>query len=387
MFQNTTPFNPPESSPFTQWDDRQVASPSRYWEVGEYAKVLNQLDSFLAGVLRTTQVPFDIRIQWGREVAVRNPVGVYGYRSLVGFLPSCARWMDLYRPGYHYSADLQLFFDCFRQHPFAGVFSNGVLASPCDQVYVAKLYNDFVGCLRIEAIRRGVKKRLCDWRANLKDQEQAIRRYVAKLQAAYPSLHQIRCDLHYTDYAMSDADTRLRTSWALSNGNWLELASNVPSGHGRPETAARFDPAIAMADRDRFFDNQRGADNDLFEPMVGYICKMEQGGIHRANHFHCVFFFDATRVTQAQVEGFKCRIEDRWRKVTRGHGLTFDCHEGSRRAELEAQGRWVLNGLNRANPAEASKFVEYLVCYLTKDKMQMLRIKPAEKACTLTMGH
>ena len=386
MFQDANSFNQFDLTSPLQRNARQVVSLSRYWEVGEYASLLNNHDRFLDSVLHSTQVPFDIRIQWGREVAVRNPIGVSGYRSLVGFLPLCAQWMDLYWPGYHYSPELQLFFDCFQQHPFASVFVYGVIGAQYDYVYVRKLYNDFVNCLRTEAMRRSVVKSLSDRRRSLLDQEQAIRGNFAKLQAGYPSLLPFRCDLHYADYAMSDADARLRIGWALPNGSWMEFASNIPSGHGRPETAARFDASIAMAERDRFFDNQRGADGDLFKHMVGYISKMEQGGTYRANHFHCVFFFDATRVTQAQLEAFKYRIADRWRNVTRGHGLMYDCHGRSDQAALETQGRWALNTLNRADPAQGAKFVEYLVWYFTKDKQQMVRVKPTERARTLTMG-
>lgn len=386
MFQNTTPFNQSEPIPFAQWDDQQVTFPSRFWEVGEYASLLNDLDRFLDSVLHTTQVPFDIRIQWEREVAVRNPIGVSGYRSLVGFLPLCARWMDLYWPSYHYSPELQLFFDCFQQHPFASVFANGVISAQYDYVYVRKLYNDFVGYLRTEAKHRDVRKSLLDRNRNLFDQGRSIRSYVEMLQCRYSLLIPIRVDFGYADFAMSEEDARVRAEWAVMNGAWPQVMSSVPIGYGRPETAARFDSAIAMADRDRFFDNRRGEDSDLFEHMVGYISKMEQGGRYRANHFHCVFFFDATRVTQAQLESFKYRIADRWRNVTRGHGLMYDCHGRSDRAALEAQGRWALNTLNRADPAQGAKFVEYLVWYFTKDKQQMVRVKPTERARTLTMG-
>lgn len=386
MFQDANPFSQSDLTSPLPWNAQQAASLSRYWEVGEYASLLNDLGRFLDSVLHTTQVPFDIRIQWGREVAVRKPIGVSGYRSLVRYLPLCAQWMDLYWPGYHYSPELQLFFDCFQQHSFASVFVNGVISARYDYVYVRKLYNDFVNCLRTEAKHRDVRKSLLDRNRNLFDQGRSIRSYVEMLQCRYSLLIPIRVDFGYADFAMSEEDARVRAEWAVMNGGWSQVMSTVPIGHGRPETAARFDSAIAMEDRDRFFDNQRGADSDLFEHMVGYISKMEQGGTYRANHFHCVFFFDATRVTQAQLERFKYRIADRWRNVTRGHGLMYDCHWRSDRAALEAQGRWALNTLNRADPAQGAKFVEYLVWYFAKDKQQMVRVKPTERARTLTMG-
>lgn len=386
MFQDANPFSQSDLTSPLPWNAQQAASLSRHWEVGEYAYLLNELDRFLDSVLHTTQIPFEIRCQNGGEAAIRNPVDVNGYRSLKGFLPLCGQWLDLYWPEYHYTPDLQLYFDCFRSHAFSGLFADGVLCSHYDQTYVARLYNDFVGFLRIEAVRRGVSKSLFDWRGNLADQEKAIRINLEALQYRYRVLIPVRPDLYYSELAMSDEDARIRTGWGVVNGAWSQVPSAMPIGYGQPETAARIDSAIAMADRDRFFSNQRGADSDLFEHMVGYVCKMEQGGVHRANHFHCVFFFDGTRVTQTQAEGYKYRIGDRWRKVTRGQGLMYDCHTRPDRAALEAQGRWALNVIKHEYPDQGAKFVDYVVGYFAKDAGQMVRVKPGSRARTLTMG-
>ena len=113
---------------------------TRYWEVGEHHELMQQLQSFLDTALETSQIPFDIRHQYGREHAVRNPVGVAGYRSLSGFLPSCGHWLDLRWPGYFYSADLQLFFDCFMHHPFARIFGYGGSVGNVDKALAANLY-------------------------------------------------------------------------------------------------------------------------------------------------------------------------------------------------------------------------------------------------------
>ncbi|QBP10021.1 hypothetical protein [Cupriavidus metallidurans] len=136
----------------------------------------------------------------------------------------------------------------------------------------ASLYNDFVGTLRMEAVRRGVRKWLSDWRGNLDDQERAIRRYLGALSEQYRCLVPVRVDLYYADYATADASAMARTGWAASeNGVWVPMPSNVAIGHGRPETRARIDAAVAIQDRDRFFENRRGADRLLFDRMVGYI--------------------------------------------------------------------------------------------------------------------
>jgi hypothetical protein len=359
----------------------------RYWEIGEYAKLLQQLECFLDSVLETNQIPFEIRHQWGRQQAVRNPLGVSEYRNLAGFLPLCGQFMDLYWPQYSYSADLQLFFDCFRQHPFGQLFGCTAPGGFGDKVLAASLYNDFVCCLRMEAVRQGVKKWLSDWRGNVWAQEVSITRYLDDLQTRYRLLVPVRVDLYYADYAADDGDALERTGWVMSDaGVWMPGSSTALVGHGRLETRARIDSAVAMGDRDRFFENRRGADRALFDRLVGYIWKLEQGGRHRANHFHCLFLFDAASLTQAVTSELKYRIAERWRGVTRGQGLMYDCHARPDRAEIKARGQWAIDRIDSAVPMQAATFINYVVHYFAKDNDQMVRIKPTARARTLTMG-
>ncbi|ONC71916.1 hypothetical protein AQ922_14970 [Burkholderia pseudomallei] len=141
-----------------------------------------------------------------------------------------------------------------------------------------------------------------------------------------------------------------------------------------------------MQDRDLFFGNRRGADRPLFDPMVGHICKMEQGGRHRANHFHCIFFFDAQQVRQDQLYALKYAIADRWRRITRGQGLMFDCYERADQAKLRAQGCWAIDAIDCADPIQVARLADYVASYLAKDDGQMIRVKPTPKAWTLTTG-
>lgn len=182
MFQEPT-FNQTGLASSAPWVAQPYCGLARYWEVGEYAELMQQLLSFLDTVFETAQVPFSIRDDKGYRLAVRNPVGASNYRSLAGFLPLCGQWMDLYWPGYAYSADMQLFFDCFMQHPFSRVFGFDNSMMAVDQTTAASLYNDFIAVLRMEAVRLGVRKSLIDWRANLSEQGMAIRRYLGELAA------------------------------------------------------------------------------------------------------------------------------------------------------------------------------------------------------------
>ncbi len=212
----------------------------RYWEIGEYADLMWDLVRFLDAVLETDQVPFEIHNQAGYQRAVRNPIGYSGYRSLSGFMPQCGQWMDLYCPEYAYSADIQLFFDCFMRHPFAEIFSNGTLSSSVGKAVAADLYNNFISCLRTEAVRRGVRKSLYNWRGNLDSQEGSIRRYLNTLYGRYKKLLPVRVDLSYFAYAADDHDALERTSWTReTNGVWTPVLSNAPIGDGRPDDLRR----------------------------------------------------------------------------------------------------------------------------------------------------
>lgn len=360
---------------------------ARYWEAGEYRELMQQLESFMASVLETDQIPFDVRYQYGREQVVRKPVGNSKYRSLVGFLPLCGQWMDLYWAGYAYSADMQLFFDCFMQHRYARLFSQGAMMGHVDRVTAATLYNEFVSYLRAEAADRGVKKKLADARSNLRDQERSIETYLGELTSQYKSLVPIRVDLAYEECGFEGNDAMPRMSWAVADGGvWMPVLSSVLIIEERLETRARIDTAQAMQDRDCYFGNQRGADKHLFDRVVGFICKMEQGGRHRAIHFHCIFLIDARGVTQADLSALKRGLDNRWHRVTRGQGLMFDSHERADREAIKARGQWAIDPVNCSNPVDVATFISYVVWYFAKDDKQMVRVKPTAKARTLTMG-
>lgn len=359
----------------------------RYWEAGEYRELMQQLESFMTTVLETDQTPFEVRYQYGREQVVRKPVVNSKYRSLVGFLPLCWQWMDLHWPGYAYSADMQLFFDCFMQHQYARLFSNGEMMGHVDRVTAATLYNDFVSSLRAEAVRQGVKKKLADARGNLRDQAKSIGRYLSELTSQNRSLVPIRVDLAYEECAFDGNDAMPRMGWAVrDSGVWMPVPSCVPVMEERLETRARIDTALAMQDRDCYLGNQRGADRHLFERMVGHVCKMEQGGRNGANHFHCLFLIDPGGLSENDITRLRYDMGDRWRRIARGKGIMFDCHDEAYRRSIETRVEWAIDRLDCSNAPQVQTFADYVVGYFAKDDGQMPRVKPTAKARTLTMG-
>jgi hypothetical protein len=179
----------------------------------------------------------------------------------------------------------------------------------------------------------------------------------------------------------------LRGGWAVtSEGIWMPVPSTLPMSAGRPETRARIDTTAAMAHRDSFFSNRRGADKHLFERMVGHVCKLEQGGQNGANHFHCAFLIDPRGLTQADVFAIKCGLAERWRRVTRAQGMMFDCHDVAYRRHIESRVPWAIDPLDCFDAVQVARFIDYIVGYFTKDDGQIVRVKPTPKAQTLTKG-
>ncbi|MBO7885732.1 hypothetical protein [Burkholderia pseudomallei] len=357
----------------------------RYWECGEYAWLYERLVAFLDSVLNADQIPFHVRRQGSRKIAVRTPVGAVDQRNLAGFIHDCQRFMDLYYPDWSYSADFQLFFDCYREHPFSDAFlvedANSIFSS---DLIVGEVYNDFIAYLRRQAIARKVRKRLADWKAGLRYQAESASDRLARWSAANKLLVPVRVDLFYEESGVVADDLLPRMAWCKGiDGQWMRVPSHLSQGSGLRETRARIDPTIAFEDRNRFFDNQYGADRDLFEHMRAYISKMECGGKRHALHQHCLFLFDGTQAVD--VNELVGRIAARWRKVTRNSGLVFNCHEGTGRADMIRKGVWALDPLRCGDEQQLAKLQRYVEYYFAKDDGQVLRAKPTSRANALVM--
>jgi hypothetical protein len=364
-----------------------------YWECGEYRHMYSQLIVFMDNVLNTAQIPFEIRQNRRGKTAVRIPLADKTWRSLAGFYSrrELCKLMGLYFPGRAYSADLQLFFDCFLEFELFKrcVFVNPDLPVGYQQLIEGEAYNAFIAYLRREAVVRNVRKKVIDWRDGLKAQAASIRDYIAALSEAYRTLLIVRVDLYYAERAWDLGDALQRMDWELDEtGGWVQVPSRLPSPYNVPlwETAGRIDTAVAMRDRDRFFDNQRGADKALFEHMVGHLTKMETGGQRRSNHFHCFLFFDGSKLKTRDVDELVNGVRNRWHRTTNGLGMVYDSRNRIDRARLKAEGRWAIDPLERGDAVGLARLQGYAAGYAAKDDGQMVRIKPASKARTLTKG-
>lgn len=356
---------------------------TRYWERGEHQDFNERLINLLESVLTTDQVPFAIKAgQWARtQMKDRSKC------SLTTFLPYLNDLLDLYEPQWYYTSDFQLFFDCYRTHPISRISCRDhpeILGR--QGLVIAQTYNDFIEFIRHEAVTRRVRKSLLNKRDGLKQQRLSIRRNLEAWSAQCDVLLPVRVDLFYTDNAVVEADLLPRMKWHVdTNGQWIRVPSRLPSV-GVGETRARIDPVVAMADRERFFENRSGADRELFEHMVGYVSKMECGGKHGAHHFHCLFLFDGAQVKTRDVNRLVTWIGERWGRVTGDLGLLFNCHHDAYRDEWIARGRWALGPLCKGDDRQRERLIDYLEYFTKDEKDQTIRAKPTQRANTLTMG-
>lgn len=358
-------------------------SSMRGWEPGEYQELYNGLVEFMGSVLSADRDPYEIRFDRGTKYAVTRRA------TLTRHLKWCHAYMDLYWPGYYYSADLQLFFDCYRTRPLWHGKAEASFHDPNqrfpDGSILAERFNAFVAYMRVQARARGVAKKLSDWKRGLRDQEESIGEYLDALVADNPDIVGQRADLGFVNTVAVGSDALQRMSWQVdTSGQWSQVSSNERSSGAGWETSARIDPAVAMRFRELFFENRRGADRELFEHLVGYIAKVEQGETHGALHIHVILLFDAKRVKG--LERMRLLARQRWERVTEGLGMVFDCHDPDYEAKLRRKGLWSLDPVLDGDAQQFEKLKTYVVWYFTKDDGQMVRVKPTPKSRALTTG-
>lgn len=351
---------------------------TRFWEVGEYSALYRSLLRFITEVLDTDEMPFNCLGERVTEpVQLRTGNGV-----LASAMGQCRSFMDLYDPDPRrsYTADLKLFFDGYREHPFGLVEPGmGAFEQYNEYALVGEAYNDFIAFLRKEAVRRRVRKQLADWKAGILLQKQTIHEYLAELYALYRWLLVVRIDHFYSADAVDERDLLRRMSWRpCYTGRWSQVPSDAPSSpEPVGETRARIDTGLAMAHRNRFFRNQHGADGWLFEHMAGSIWKMEAGGRSSANHFHGLYLFDGTRWNLSDLPRLINGLIHRWSSVTGGLGQSYSCHDSPGRQQMIGKGRWVLGELDCKNREHGERLD---TCSVRSVRTRTLR--PLESAAT-----
>ncbi|WP_141755091.1 hypothetical protein [Burkholderia plantarii] len=363
---------------------RAIEDSKIYWTSDSYRELYGDLIEMMKSVIETNQIPFTFD---SSDNPRRTQGDKDGRKHLAGFLPKFDLYMDLAFPGYHYSPDFRLFFDVLSKHRL-GKWRKGEASRTVAAMRLqAPLYNQFITDLRIEGKRRNVSKQLLDWKEGLSRQEESIRKFVVELRATKKRLIPLRVDFYYGASAAVEEDAMPRICWgACSKERHLDDRFDARGWTGAFEVRGRIDSARAMQDRARLFENQNGVDRELFDAMMTYVCKLEVGGRYRANHFHVLFLFDAAHIHSHNLDRMLFLAEDRWYRVTGGLGMVFDSRNRRDVHELRERGRWALDPIDCSNDEQLAALEKHVLSYFTKDKGQLLRIKPTPKANTLTTG-
>nr|WP_223959651.1 hypothetical protein [Burkholderia diffusa] len=374
-----------------QCSERQPATVnSRFWEVGEYGFVIDELLSFLRAILSTEHAPFDLHHAGVTKYASPNTLIVHGLNSLDYYFHGVRDFMSIVMPGYAYSPLLRLFQASFLQHPWLCHCSFRNPSSPLSVVPLleAEVFNDFVQMLRTRARLQDTWLHMRRWKSDTeRSQAESIEEYVPKLLSGGDRLEPIRVDFQYQENVFTLADAMPFGQWGMTDtGRWSYEPVLADCPEGKPESRARIDTRVAMQDRARFFANiYRDADRQILQYMRGYLSKMERGA-NGANHFHCCFFLDASRPVRVTTQAVIDVISSRWLRATRGRGLVFSCHEPNYRQALRRQGRWALDPLAAHNQRQVTQLTDYLVRYFARDKDQSIHVKPAARSRALTMA-
>ncbi|SFD18809.1 hypothetical protein SAMN05216321_11397 [Cupriavidus sp. OV038] len=362
----------------------------RFWEIGEYGLVINDLLTFLRVALATERLPFEIHHAGAVKYASPNTVVIHDSYSLDYYFHAMRDLMGIVMPGYAYSPLLHLFHTCFQQHRWLRYCSFLNPNAPLSVVPMleAEVFNDFVRMLRKEARQQGTWLHMRKWKSDTeRSQAATIADHVPKLLGGGDWLEPIRVDFQYQQNVSTLADALAYGQWVVTDADqWAYVSAQAEWSSDYPESRARIDSRIAMQDRGKFFANiYRDVDRQTFQYMRGYISKMERGE-NGANHFHCCFFLDAKRPAHVTTSAVIEVISRRWERVTKQRGFVFNCHSPDRRQELKAQGRWVLDPLAGHNEKQVTRLTDYLVGYFARDKDQSIHVKPAARSRALTMA-
>jgi hypothetical protein len=336
----------------------------RIWYLGQRNKRLWSMVEFMTTALDTKiGLPFKVEFEpLSKKVSEASKLARY-FGRVHGFL-------ELYSRDLAFAPDLQLFFDCYRNHSirYCQLQRKGEVGA--DGTTDAETFNNFITVLRTEGDRIGVRRKLADWRRNADENHTRLRKYINALFEVRARLVVVRIDFFYKKGCLSEAEI-LKANEKLQKlaGRDVQQYLNGEDVTER-ETLARIDVAEAIADRAHLFRNMRSKPS-LFEHLVGFVWSMEwsrAGGYH----FHCAFLFDGARVQKHEHLGDE--IGKYWESVvTEGRGLYHNCN----REKASYGDAWGIGVVDYYDVAKRERLMRALA-YLAK-RDQFVYVKPSIK--------
>lgn len=150
------------------------------------------------------------------------------------------------------------------------------------------------------------------------------------------------------------------------------LVLRVDLGYDKDQVA----PSLEDVQRDftRFTNNIRI--NKQFQDLVGYVWKLELGGL-KGYHYHLILFFDGSKV---QNDYFHARnIGQYWKdNITSQRGTYFNCNGSKQKQKY----KYLAIGMINHNDFKLRQNLNHVVAYLTKGE-QYLAIKLTKKGRTI----
>lgn len=320
--------------PIEKTEKTKSKSPNEIWMIKkdeDFKRFLNNLwliEEFVAQVISSDKPAFEVKeIKLGIMVPKELPLSNYFF--LVHDFAS------QYLPDYQYSAQVQLFIDCWMKLRLGEMdfyAPGGPTAWQGKKQF--ELFNDFLNLIRKESRTPEFKKNIS------RAKEKSSKRY-RRSELYIDSLFKNRC-------------TRL-----------LVLRIDFSYGH---ECAKHTTVAQAKMDLAHFLNNKRGKPK-LFKGWAGYIRKLEWGP-EKGVHFHLIIFFKGS---VRHKDGYLAEsIGEYWKEITNKRGIYWNCNDKESKDNYKRLG---IGMIEMDNKEKRKILLDDVVNYLAKTEQYLRAIQ------------
>lgn len=285
-----------------------------------------------------------------KQVVSTNELAFYSVKLIVGTV----EWKALSLGRYYSSLnEFSANYDILLEYgPHIGIFyevlkkvvrsSFEFPANPSEKVEFGKagaeIFNEIIEEIRSRSKSAIFKKKLQRIKQNLQRNKESAENYVNLLFEKHARILVLRIDLHFS----------------------LGKAGNLKR------------LKITQGYFERFLNNKRN--NKVFEHLVGYIWKLEEG-VSRGVHYHLILFMNGSKV---EKDSYLCwQIGEYWKQVTNGEGSYYNVNATI--PELEKKGIEIGIGMVDHYDAEKRNVLITRVIHYFFKKGQYLSAKSLKK--------
>ncbi|MBR8165591.1 inovirus-type Gp2 protein [Burkholderia vietnamiensis] len=280
---------------------------------------LHSLIIFMKKVLNGEALPYKVRS--------RGRVDVQSMAYDIKRLTAYAR---LYDPSLSYSPDLAFFFEQYCKHEisrYSHVDWIGGDFGEDDRRDVdprfAEMANDFVLALREEARRVKLRKRICDWKSNGKNNLDYLVTYLNYLFERFARIMVVDLVLEYHKTACASDEEAIDRREAMQGRADREHEAYMNGAVHHEENPRWVSLAELKEDWRHLKQNMKGK-RSIFKHLVGYVGRIEYSR-DAGHHLHICFFFNGS-LLEDHV-GYSLKIAQYWKEeITERRGYAFSCN-------------------------------------------------------------